>query len=177
KATSSAPSGRAGIEPKADRRPQQVIRLPGACAGCVVADVRGFPEAGRGQGCRPRPRPHAKSRLTEPAPSLKRYRRARPNGWASGDPGCLERARVVEDRGPVVAGPDVADLAVAQAVDVDAVPLDVASAGGDGEDGALLGAAHDHAHHNLVALAEDVVNRDVRIGEGGDHAGEQPGDV
>src|ERR1700677_4696588 len=28
--------------------------------------------------------------------------------WESGDPGCCVRARVVEDRGPVVAGPDVA---------------------------------------------------------------------
>src|ERR1700721_136397 len=34
----------------------------------------------------------------------------------SGDPGCFVRARVVEDRGPVVAGPDVADFAMAQAV-------------------------------------------------------------
>src|SRR6266446_2462584 len=80
-------------------------------------------------------------------------------GCESADPGCLVGAGVVDDRGPVVAVPDVADLAVAQPVNVDAVPLDVASAGGDGEDGALLGAAHDHAHHNLVALAEDVVNR------------------
>jgi hypothetical protein len=39
--------GAARIEPKADRRPQQVIRLPEACAGCIVADVRGFAEAGR----------------------------------------------------------------------------------------------------------------------------------
>src|ERR1700731_5373111 len=89
-------------------------------------------------------------------------RSARPHGWASGNPGCLVRARVVEDRGPVVAGPDVADLAVAQAVDVDAVPLDVAPARGDAENGAVLRAAHDHAHHDLVALAEDVVDRDVR---------------
>src|SRR5260370_4294295 len=95
----------------------------------------------------------------------------------SGDPGCLERARVVEDRGPVVAGPDVADLAVAQAVDVDAVPLDVAPAGGDAENGALLRAAYDHAHHDLGALAADVICGDVRVGERGDHAGEQPGDV
>src|ERR1700733_1747768 len=72
--------------------------------------------------------------------------------WESGDPGCFVRARVVEDRGPVVAGPDVADLAVAQAVDVDAVPLDLAPARGDAENGALLRAAHDHAHHDLVAL-------------------------
>src|SRR6202042_3344956 len=97
--------------------------------------------------------------------------------WESGDPGCLVRARVVEDRGPVVAGPDVADFATAQAVDVDAVPLDVAPARGDAENGALLRAAHDHAHHDLVALAEDVVDGDVRVGKRGDHAGEQPGDV
>src|SRR5580693_6673250 len=83
----------------------------------------------------------------------------------SGDPGCFVRARVV------------ADLAVAEAVDVDAVPLDVAPAGGDAENGALLCAAHDHAHHDLIALAEDVVDGDVRVGERGDHAGEQPGDV
>src|SRR5579862_9994790 len=95
----------------------------------------------------------------------------------SGDPGCFVRPRVVEDRGPVVAGPDVADLAVAEAVDVDAVPLDVAVAGGDAENGALLGAAHDYAHHDLVALAEDVVDGDVGVGERSDHAGEQPGDV
>src|SRR5690348_11822720 len=102
---------------------------------------------------------------------------ARSHGWASGDPGCLERARVVEDRGPVVAGPDVADLAVAQAVDVDAVPLDVAAARGDAQNGAFLRTAHDHAHHDLVALTEDVIDGDVRVGECGDHAGEQPGDV
>jgi hypothetical protein len=59
-------------------------------------------------------------------------------GWESGDPGCFVRARVVEDRGPVVAGPDVADLAVAQTVDVDAVPLDVPPAGGDAGNSALL---------------------------------------
>jgi hypothetical protein len=40
--------GAARIEPKADRRPHQVIRLPEACAGCIVADVRGFAEANRG---------------------------------------------------------------------------------------------------------------------------------
>src|ERR1700722_2929793 len=102
---------------------------------------------------------------------------ARPNGWTSGNPGCLVRARVVEDRGPVVAGPDVADLAVAQAVDVDAVPLDVAPARGDAENGAFLRAAHDHAHHDLVALGEDVIDGDVRVGERGDHASEQPCDV
>jgi hypothetical protein len=27
----------------------------------------------------------------------------RPNGWESGDPGCLVRARVIDNRGPVVA--------------------------------------------------------------------------
>src|ERR1700746_566451 len=102
------------------------------------------------------------------------------SGWGSGDPGCLERAGVVEDRGPVVAGPDVGDLAVVETVDVDAVPLDVAPAGGDAEDGAFLRAAEPHAHdahHDLVALAEDVVDGDVRVGERGDDAGEQPGDV
>jgi hypothetical protein len=66
---------------------------------------------------------------------------------------------------------------VAQAVDVDAVPLDMASAGGDAQDGAFLRAAHHHAHHDLVALAEDVVDGGVRVGERGDDAGEQPGDV
>src|SRR6476646_6407754 len=99
------------------------------------------------------------------------------NGWESGDPWCLVSTRVVEDRGPVVAGPDVADLAVAQAVDVDAVPLDMAPARGDAENGAVLRAAHDHAHHDLVTLAEDVIDGDVRVGERGDHAGEKPGDV
>src|SRR5689334_1683999 len=102
---------------------------------------------------------------------------ARSHGWASGDPGCLERARVVEDRGPVVAGPDVADLAVAQAVDIDAIPLDEAPARGDAENGAFLCAAHDHADHDLVALGEDVIDGDVRVGERGDHTGEQPGNV
>src|SRR5579864_2132548 len=95
----------------------------------------------------------------------------------SGDPGCLECARVVEDRGPVVAGPDVADLAVAQAVDVHAIPLNMPPAGGDAQDRAFLRAAHHHAHHDLVALAEDVVDGDVRVGERGDNPGEQPGDV
>src|ERR1700757_42609 len=99
------------------------------------------------------------------------------SGWGSGDPGRLERAGVVEDRGPVVAGPDVGDLAVVETVDVDAVPLDVAPAGGDAEDGAFLRAADHDAHHDLVALAEDVVDGDVRVGERGDDAGEQPGDV
>src|SRR5713101_4245925 len=89
---------------------------------------------------------------------------ARPYVWASGDPGCLERAGVVEDRAPVVAGPDVADLAVAQAVDVDAVPLDVAPASRDTKDGAFLRAAHDQAHHDLIALAEDVLDGGVRVG-------------
>src|SRR5260370_20260964 len=71
-------------------------------------------------------------------------------GCESADPGRLVGARVVEDRGPVVAGPDVTDLAVAQPVNVDAVPLDVASAGGDRGVGALLGAPHDHAHPKPV---------------------------
>jgi len=40
-----------------------------------------------------------------------------------------------------------------------------------------LRAAHHYADHDLVALAEDVVDGDVRVGERGDHASEQPGDV
>src|SRR5260370_29607539 len=63
-------------------------------------------------------------------------------GCESADPGRLVGARVVEDRGPVVAGPDVTDLAVAQPVNVHAVPLDVPSPGGRSEAGALCGAAH-----------------------------------
>ena len=35
-------------------------------------------------------------------------------------------------------------------------------------------AAHHYADHDLVALAEDVVDGDVRVGERGDDAGEQP---
>jgi hypothetical protein len=40
----------------------------------------------------------------------------------------IQGAGVAQDRRPVVTGPDVADLAVAWVVDVDAVPLDAAPA-------------------------------------------------
>src|ERR1700730_776458 len=81
------------------------------------------------------------------------------------DPGRLVRTRVVEDRGPVVAGPDLADLAVPQAVDVDSVPVDVAPSGGGAPQRAPLRTAHDHAHHDLVALAENVLYGGVRVGQ------------
>src|SRR5579871_910329 len=95
----------------------------------------------------------------------------------SGDPGRLVGARVEKDRTPVVTAPDRADLAALQTVDIDAVPVDVAPGGGDAQKGAFLRATHDDAHHDLVALAEDVLDGRVRVGQGGHHAGEQPGDV
>ena len=49
----------------------------------------------------------------------------------SRDPGRFERTCVEEDRGPVVAGPDRADLAAIQAENVECVPLDVEASGGD----------------------------------------------
>jgi hypothetical protein len=53
---------------------------------------------------------------------------------------------------------------VAEAVDVDAVPLDVAPAGGDAQDGAFLRAADHHAHDDLVAgLASGVNNAVARV--------------
>ena len=52
-------------------------------------------------------------------------------GYELVDPGCRERTRVVEDRGPVVAGPYRTDLAALQTEDVDCVPMDVAPAGGN----------------------------------------------
>jgi hypothetical protein len=41
----------------------------------------------------------------------------------------------------------------------------------------VLGTAHDHAHHDLIALAEDILYRGVRVRQGGHHPGKQPGDV
>src|SRR5216683_4711237 len=93
------------------------------------------------------------------------------------DPGRLVRARVVEDRGPVVAGPDLADLAVPQEKDVDCVPVNSAPGGGDAQQGTFLRAAHDLAHDDLVPRAEDILHGAVHVGQRGHHAGKQPGDV
>src|ERR1700756_3898642 len=58
-------------------------------------------------------------------------RSSRGGAGGSGDPGGLVGAGIEENRAPVVTSPDRANLAALQAVDVDAVPVDVAPGGGD----------------------------------------------
>src|SRR6266550_3573105 len=76
----------------------------------------------------------------------------------SGDPGCLVRTGVVEDRGEVLGRPFLADLAALEPVEVDRVPLEVAPGGGNAQQRALLGAGHDQADDDLVAVAENVLH-------------------
>src|ERR1700730_8019893 len=97
-------------------------------------------------------------------------------GCGSGDPGRLVGTRVVEDRGEVLGGPFLADLAALQPVEVDRVPLEVAPGGGNAQQGALLRTGHDQADDDLVAMAEDVLHVGVQIGDRGDYAGQHPGD-
>src|SRR6476646_5301822 len=94
----------------------------------------------------------------------------------SGDPGRLERARVVEDRGEVLRSPFLTDLAAPEAVEVDRVPLEVAPGGGNAQQRALLRTGHDQAHDDLVAMAENVLHAGVQIGDRGHHAGQHSGD-
>src|SRR5690348_2497942 len=94
----------------------------------------------------------------------------------SGDPGRLVGTRVVEDRGEVLGGPFLADLAALEPVEVDRVPLEVAPGGGNAQQGTLLRTGHDQADDDLVAVAEDVLHVGVQIGDRGDDAGQHPGD-
>src|SRR5256886_12384236 len=91
----------------------------------------------------------------------------------SGDPGCLVRTRVVEDRGEVLGSPFLTDLAALEPVEVDRVPLEVAPGGGNAQQGALLRTGHDQADDDLVAVAEDVLHVGVQIGDRGDDAGDR----